>query len=204
MSANNPEINDLLQVTYKSIQGHYLKKHRSVPLYRLDDYVFWPNRELMRIEAESVKDKIQTYQVEGRHAVTKTHDMGEDTPYLRQMWEGWQKLFGDFGDCTVTYFYISGEEDYDWHIDTYISMEHTGKSKPVLCAMNIVCTDENIPAQFHAHGEMAYTAALFNTSHLHKVDPQGKDRILARITFRDCIYEEVLHRVKKKIKALSS
>lgn len=200
MTEKSNDINDLLQITYKGIQGHMLKKHRSVPLYRLE-HVFWPSRELMEQEALSVKDDIVQYDVRD-NATIKTHEMSDRTPYLRQMWQGWTDMYGDFGDCTVTYFYVEPELDYDWHIDTYISTDMTAK-KPILCAMNIVCTDENVPAEFHGYGEMAYTAALFNTSHLHRVDPQGKQRILARITFRDHIYEEVLSRVKKKNRTMS-
>ena len=45
-------------------------------------------------------------------------------------------------------------------------------------------------------GSYKYTAGILNTSHLHRVFPTSQ-RILARISFLELIYEEVVHRVRK-------
>ena len=67
----------------------------------------------------------------------------------------------------------------------------------MLCAMNIVLTDDQTPAEFQDWGEQQYTACMFNTSMYHRVQTHGTLRILARITFRDFLFEEIVHRMKK-------
>lgn len=177
-------------------QPHTIKRGRAMdPLYHLP-ITFWPDRALLLQEALDVRsEELATYDV-NENATIKVHYMGDDTPYLKQMWQGWKDLYGDIGDPTVSYFYIDPHMEYDWHVDTNISHDMTAKGN-ILCAMNIVTTDENIPAEFMSIGKVAYTAALFNTSRVHRVQTSGKLRVLARITFRSCIYEELVHKVKK-------
>lgn len=177
-------------------QAHTLKRGKiEHPLYRLE-HVFWPDRQAMYDEAKKVRSELQMYDA-AENATIKVHHMGDDTPVLARMWEGWKNRYGEFGKPTVTYFYIDPGMHYDWHIDTDISHDMTNDGR-ILCAMNIVVTDESVPAEFQGIGEERYTAALFNTSWVHRViHTAGSQRILARITFRDIIYEELVHKVKK-------
>lgn len=180
-----------------------LNSVRVHPLYKLDKKVFWPDRAEMVKEAQSVRTKLEEYDPT-ETARIKIHKMADDTPLLTQMWEGFSELYGDFGDSTVTYFYIDAEMgDYGWHVDSQISSDMTSK-KPILCAMNLVITDEHIPAEFWGLGESHYVAAMFNTSHVHRVNTRGENRILARITFRESIYEEIVHKIKKIHKRMAS
>ena len=67
---------------------------------------------------------------------------------------------------------------------------------PVNCCINVVITEDGSECEFLDHGLYKYTAGILNTSHLHRVKPSST-RILARISFMDMIYEEVVHRIRK-------
>ena len=166
------------------------------PIYRLNNQ-FWPDRDLMLKEATSLNDNLDVWDDEIEKASIKSIPLDEgNTPYLKQMFEGFTEMYGDFGKTHANYFFIEPDWTYDWHVDTHISKKMTGSY--VLCAMNIVLTDDQMPAEFDAPwGEQQYTACMFNTSVLHRVQTCGKLRVLARLTFRDCIFEEIVHRIKK-------
>jgi len=202
-TVDNPEV--LMQRTIPDLiklrSPHAVKTRITHPLYPLTDHPFWPDRKLMKEEATVVRTDDEQFDPTKKSSI-KVHLMGADTPLLQQMWDNWCSLYGDCGDATVYYFYMNPEMVYDWHVDTLITTDHTS-TKAALCAMNVVVTNEETPAEFAGLGEMSYTAALFNTSHMHRVvDTRGETRILARITFRDWIYEEVLHKIKKINKTL--
>ena len=167
----------------------------SEPIYRLNNQ-FWPDRDLMLQEALSLRDSPDVWNEAAEKASIKSLPLDENnTPYLKQMFKGFTEMYGDFGNTHPNYFFIEPEWEYGWHVDTHISKKMTGSS--VLCAMNIVLTDEQTPAEFQEWGEQQYTACMFNTSVFHRVQTQGKLRVLARITFRDYVFEEVVHRIKK-------
>ena len=179
-------------------QSHIPKRGRKIhPLYQLDN-VFWPDYKQMCEEAVSVRSKLDTYDpTADKNSTIKVHYMADDTPLLNNMWQGWTERYGTFSGVTVSYFYIDPGMEYGWHIDTNISQDMSGKGS-ILCAMNIVLTDTHeAKTEFLGLGEVEYTAALFNTSHVHRVHIGNVPRILARITFRDTIYEELVHKIKK-------
>ena len=165
------------------------------PIYRLNNQ-FWPDRDLMLQEAMSLRDRPNIWNDAAEKASIKSLPLDENnTPYLKQMFEGFTEMYGDFGNTHPNYFFIEPQWEYGWHVDTHISKKMTGSS--VLCAMNIVLTDDQTPAEFQDRGEQQYTACMFNTSMYHRVQTHGTLRILARITFRDFLFEEIVHRMKK-------
>lgn len=180
------------------------------PIYRLNNQ-FWPDRDLMLKEAISLRDKPEVWNGEldystapmmhgkrssqAKASIKSLPSDEKNTPYLNQMFKGFTEMYGDFGNTHPNYFFIEPNWTYDWHVDTHLSKQMTGSS--VLCAMNIVLTDDQTPAEFEGWGEQQYTACMFNTSVFHRVQTQGKLRVLARITFRDYVFEEVVYRIKK-------
>jgi len=178
-------------------QSHIPKRGRKIhPLYRLD-HEFWPDRKQMCDEALSVRDKLDMYDA-AKDATIKVHYMGDDTPLLNKMWQGWTDRYGSFGNPTVSYFYIDPGMQYGWHIDTNISHDMTSKGS-ILCAMNVVLTETHeAKTEFLGFEDIErYRAALFNTSWMHQVQIGHVQRILARITFRDVLYEELVYKIKK-------
>lgn len=140
----------------------------------------------------------------------------KNTPCLAKYFEKFKEWFGDTGRATCHYFYIDGGTDYEWHRDNVLNdididvSQIIKKSKienkvldlsnrsnfSVNCCINLVLTEDGSECDFMNFGSYKYTAGILNTSHLHRVFP-AKNRILARISFVDLIYEEVVHRIRK-------
>ena len=139
-----------------------------------------------------------------------------NTPCLAKYFEKFKAWFGDTGRATCHYFYIDGGTDYEWHRDNVLSNIEVDVDKlikksnivdkrtgseiasnfSVNCCINLVLTEDGSECEFINFGSYKYTAGILNTSHLHRVFP-AKNRILARISFVDLIYEEVVHRIRK-------
>jgi len=169
------------------------------PLFRLS-HEFWPSRSDLRTEADYVRqhgdkqmvvpiiDEVDAYaQLEFQFA----HDK---TPALNMFLSNFISTYGDLGHLFAHYFYIDSGMNYVWHRDNVPSVDHAGFA--VQCCINIVVTDDESECEFLNFEPYKYTAAVLNTSVLHRVTPTS-NRILARISFVDAIYEEVVSRIRK-------
>ena len=186
---------------------------------------FWPDLTKLREEALAVRDSNEhrlTVQVpNGRDDVDDVvldfQFVSDHTPVLQEHWQNFQDWFGDTGAAYCQYFYIDANADYEWHRDNVLrdieydprkvqettTAEIPDKYKvnsqtnfPVQCAINVVLTEDGSECEFYDFGSYKYTAGILNTSHLHRVFP-SEQRILARISFLELLYEEVIHRVRK-------
>jgi hypothetical protein len=186
---------------------------------------FWPDLTKLREEALAVRDSNEhrlTVQVpNGRDDVDDVvldfQFVSDHTPVLQEHWQNFQDWFGDTGAAYCQYFYIDANADYEWHRDNVLrdieydprkviettTADIPDKYKvssqsnfPVQCAINVVLTEDGSECEFYDFGSYKYTAGILNTSHLHRVFP-SEQRILARISFLELLYEEVIHRIRK-------
>ena len=186
---------------------------------------FWPDLTKLREEALAVRDSNEhrlTVQVPNGSddvddVVLDFQFVSDHTPVLQQHWQNFQDWFGETGAAYCQYFYIDANADYEWHRDNVLrdieydprkvqettTAEIPDKYKvnsqtnfPVQCAINVVLTEDGSECEFYDFGSYKYTAGILNTSHLHRVFP-SEQRILARISFLELLYEEVIHRVRK-------
>ena len=206
-----------------SLLSHLRARH--VPLYPLDKEnhpQFWPDPELMLSEALHKREqdgenrleltdrqkwwmqpenaeKLQWAKDNGyaTEAMVRVIHADSDTPHLNQLLEQFTDTYGNFGETKASYFFIDPDDsdNYGWHVDTDIKSPTIPRG--IMCAMNVVLTDINIPVEFQNQGEFTYRAAMFNTDWLHRVHTNKKLRVLARIAFTDSIYEEIVHKIKR-------
>jgi|TARA_B110000902_G_scaffold170223_1_gene193837 hypothetical protein len=189
------------------------------------NHEFWPDLTKLREEAIAVRESNEhrlTVQVpNGRDDVDDVvldfQFVSDHTPVLQEHWQNFQDWFGETGAAYCQYFYIDANAEYEWHRDNILrdieydprkiiettTAEIPDKYKvdsqtnfPVQCAINVVLTEDGSECEFMDFGSYKYTAGILNTSHLHRVFP-SEQRILARISFLEMLYEEVIHRVRK-------
>jgi len=153
--------------------------------------VFWDIPE-MRKEALALKESAYVWQSE--HYTVRGCPQGDNTPILNNTHESFLKLYGDCGMMSISYLYIDKDSDYMWHTDNEISKRTGHTEKDVKCAINIVVLGEESDVEFKDWGEYNYTAALFNTSHLHRIKPVS-DRILCKLSFRDLYFSDVTNKI---------
>ena len=194
------------------------------PFYTIT-HEFWPDLTKLKEEALAVRDSNEhrlTVQVpNGRDdmddIVLDFQFAGAHTPVLQDFWKNFQDWFGDTGAAYCQYFYLDANADYEWHRDNVLNDVSYDPRKvqrattveipdkynvekqtnfPLNCAINVVLTEDGSECEFMDFGSYKYTAGILNTSHLHRVFPTSQ-RILARISFLELIYEEVVHRVRK-------
>jgi hypothetical protein len=142
--------------------------------------------------------------------------VGDHTPVLQDFWQNFQDWFGDPGAAYCQLMYLDANAQYEWHRDNILrDVEYSPRKDiggnvevpdkynvekqtnfPVQCCINVVLTEDGSECEFMDFGSYKYTAGILNTSHLHRVFPTSQ-RILARISFLELIYEEVVHRVRK-------
>ena len=186
-------------------------RKQSHPLHHLE-YKFWPNVGLLLNEALDIRNnpdtEFGTYKRKNLDKDTsnvesgtlnvniKTIRQSEKTPHFNQMVDNFFERYGDFGKTYHGYMIIEPEYTYNWHVDTFVHNEAMG-NRPILCAMNLICTNCDVAAEFQGFGEIPYKAAIFNTDHPHRVKTANEVRIIARIGFQDMLYEEVVHKIKK-------
>ena len=180
-------------------------KWAQIPFYNLA-HSWWPDREAMRLEAESVRDDDTKYKIEtkvdwemeeGKTLNLKSQFSNPSrTPILCEFHKAFTARYGDLGNVKSHYFYIGKDSDYEWHRDDMPAGRAIEDLKSVNCCINIICTDTSNEVEFMEHGSFAYTAGVLNTSHVHRVKPTD-NRILARLTFTSSVYEEVVHRIRK-------
>lgn len=189
---DNPHVNRL-------VRG---PKYLQIPFYELT-HQFWPDRKLLREEAEQVRltgNKGFTFPIIDRECgkcVLEFQFSDEGTPVLNEYLNNFLTRYGDLGKVRAHYFYIDENMNYMWHIDNIPSIGAQNAQKFVVqCCINVVITDDESECEFSGFGMYKYKAGVLNTSHLHRVTPKS-NRILARISFLDSIYEEVVHRIRK-------
>lgn len=165
------------------------------PLIKIKD-VFW-NREDLLQEAKLLKETSYVFGTPPK--IVRAFPMNERTPCLLKFYKDFEKKYGsNLGEVSVSYMYIDAEEEYPWHVDEEITKTTGNNPKGVLCAFNVLLLGDENKVEFKDVGEFSYKAAIFNTSHMHRVAP-STDRILCRIGFRDLSYEEMVRKVKTKI-----
>lgn len=153
--------------------------------------VFW-DIPAMREEALAVKESAYCWKTED-YTVSGC-PVGDNTPQLSQTYYDFIELYGDCGEVSVSYLYIDKDSDYMWHTDNEISKRTGHTEKDVKCAVNIIVLGEESCVEFDEWGEYGYTAALFNTSHLHRIKPTS-DRIICKISFRDLYFTDVINKI---------
>jgi len=153
--------------------------------------VFW-DIPAMRKEALALKDSAHIW--ESEHYTIRGCPTGEQTPILNNTYDSFLRLYGDCGMVSRSYLYIDKDSDYMWHTDNEISKTTGNTDKDVKCAINIVVLGEESSVEFLDYGEYNYIAALFNTSHLHRIKPVS-DRILCKISFRDLHFSDVINKI---------
>lgn len=174
-------------------------KYLQVPFYELS-HQFWPERQLLKEEAERVRTEgnkglvVPIIDEDYGKCVLEFQFADSVTPVLNQYLDNFLERYGDFGKVLAHYFYIDGGMNYVWHRDNAPALG--SENFPVNCCINVIVTDDGSECEFLGHGSYKYTAGVLNTSHLHRVAPQS-NRILARISFIDALYEEVVHRMRK-------
>lgn len=174
-------------------------KYLQIPFYELT-HQFWPERKLLREEAEQVQisgNKGMTVPIideEYGKCVLEFQFSDEGTPVLNEYLNNFLTRYGDFGKVFAHYFYIGEDMNYVWHRDNAPAIG--SQNFAVQCCINVVVTDDGSECEFLNYGTYKYKAGVLNTSHLHRVTPKS-NRILARISFLDSIYEEVVHRIRK-------
>lgn len=186
-------------------------KWAQVPFYSLDNVdPWWDSREALREEALKVRPLMDhRFLLEvpntGREtSVTLDFQfVSEHTPVLNTFRENFFDRYGDLGSTHTHYFYIDENANYEWHRDNVLPTATTeeGKNLPVNCCMNVIVTDDGSECEFAGAGTFKYTAGILNTSILHRIQP-SEIRILARISFLDLVYEEVVHKIRKVNKQL--
>ena len=174
-------------------------KYLQEPFYELS-HQFWPDRDDLKKEAEYIrsvgKHKMVVPVIDEDYGkcVLEFQFSHDETPILNQYLNNFVERYGNFGRMIAHYFYIDEGMNYVWHRDN--KPTSTTESFPVQCCVNVIVTDDGSECEFLGHGTYKYTAGVLNTSHLHRVTPV-RNRILARISFLDSIYEEVVHRIRK-------
>lgn len=185
-------------------------KWAQIPFYRLDDENWWPDRSALLKEALEVRDLMENrflLDIENTNresSITLDFQFVNDkTPVLNEYKNRFLDRYGDFGSIAVHYFYIDKDADYEWHRDNVLptSTSEKGTNLPVNCCINVIITDDGSECEFLGHGTYEYTAGILNTSALHRIQP-SELRILARISFQDLVYEEVVHKIRKVNKQL--
>jgi len=176
------------------------------PFYSLDNIEpWWPDRTALKEEALSVRELMENRfllnvgNTGGETSITLDFQyISEHTPLLQEYQSSFLKQYGDFGRIETHYFYIDANADYEWHRDNILPTAETykGQRMPVNCCLNVIITEDGSECEFHNSGLYKYTAGVLNTSVYHRVKPSTL-RILARISFFDCIYEEVVHKIMK-------
>lgn len=187
-------------------------KWLQTPFYSLDDKTpWWPNRSLLREEALATRDcndhrfLLPVANTGRETSVTLDFQYaGDHTPVLCQYRDAFLDRYGDFGLIHTHYFFIDKDADYEWHKDNVLPTASTdqGKALGVNCCLNVIVTDDGSECEFLDAGIYKYTAGVLNTSHLHRVKPSHL-RILARISFFDAVYEEVVYKIRKTDKILN-
>jgi len=196
----------------------------SVPFTHIN-HEFWPSREKLKEEALAMREneanrfRLPIPKTSGKTDVTLDFQyVHENTPVLAEFYDNFKEWFGETGWTHCMYFYLDGGADYEWHRDNILSdikfnpkeiLAKEGNSAnhdlktpaessnfPVNCCINLVITEDGSECEFMDHGLYKYTAGILNTSHWHRVKP-STTRILARISFLEMIYEEVVHRIRK-------
>jgi hypothetical protein len=186
---------------------------------------FWPNRSDLCKEALAIRDndtnRFQLHVPSGKvdePGITLDFQYANEqtSPMLLQYYNNFKEWFGEAGYTHCHYFYIDGNANYEWHRDNILkdisidqeallTAQGGGKQPtstegvsdfPVNCCINVVITEDGSECEFLNSGLYKYTAGILNTSHWHRVKPTST-RILARISFMDMIYEEVVHRIRK-------
>ena len=157
---------------------------------------FWDKEELL---SEALEVKQKSYSFTNGVSIVRAFPMNEHTPALVKFYKNFLDTFkGDWGEVSVSYMYINAGEEYPWHIDEEVTKKTGNNVKGVLSAFNILLAGENNEVEFEGLGKYKYNAAVFNTSHLHRVSP-ASDRIIARIGFRDYSYEDVVRKITDQI-----
>ena len=185
---------------------------------------FWPDLIKLREEAIAVREynehRLIVQVPNGRDDVDDVvldfQFVGDHTPVLQDFWQNFQDWFGDPGAAYCQLMYLDANAQYEWHRDNILrDVEYSPRKDiggnvevpdkynvetqtnfPVQCCINVVLTEDGSECEFMDFGSYKYTAGILNTSHLHRVFPTSQ-RILARISFLELIYEEVVHRVRK-------
>jgi len=189
---------------------------------------FWPDKSSMLAEAISVRDddehrfllplkfdNSKPHLTQGATGITLDWSkMQEKTPLLKEYYENFLNWIGsDLGRTTCHYFHIDAGATYSWHVDNVQSgrvVEGTSDgfrrpfdTSPVNCCINLVITDDQTTVEFNPSKIVGYEyeCGILNTSEYHRVYP-SKYRVLARISFFDLLYEEVVHKVRRQEKKL--
>jgi len=187
------------------------------------DYEFWPDREALRQEAIAVREndanrfRLPIPNSRGDDPVVLDFQyINDKTPMLAKFHQNFVDWFGDPGRVHIHYFYIDANANYEWHRDNVLNQiqydpKHIAKQMgkdtahlsdrksnnfPINCALNLVLTEDDGECECAGYGTYKYKCGVLNTSHLHRVQPSSL-RILARVSFLELIYEEVIHRIKK-------
>jgi len=156
---------------------------------------FWDSEKL-RTEAINVKDKAYKipYTYKGKdYGVITALPYNDFTPELAKFRESFLEHYPtDWGEFTTAYMWI--ESDYPWHVDNEITKSQYNR-KGVKCAINIILEGQFTAVEYE-EGKFTYEAAVLNTSILHRVNPD-KQRVMARISFKDKTFEEVVQGIKE-------
>ena len=168
------------------------------PIYDLP-IRFWDKEKLLE-EAQREKEN---------SLVWKTFEIGnnkarpvwnpDETPEGVKAFDKFKEMYGDVGEVSACYLYIDEADVYDWHMDNGPMTQYGGhynevkqnNKKLTLCSINIVLMGEENFVEFEGIPNQFYEAALFNTSHRHKSDPQS-DKIIFKFSFKEKEYAEVL------------
>tara|TARA_B110000285_G_scaffold7946_1_gene8173 strand:+ start:1594 stop:2244 length:651 start_codon:yes stop_codon:yes gene_type:complete len=185
---------------------------------------FWPDLIKLREEAIAVREykkhrltvEVPNNRDDIDNVVLDFQFVGDHTPVLQDFWQNFQDWFGDTEAAYCQFMYLDANAHYEWHRDNVLrDVEYSPRKDiggnvevpdkynveyqtnfPVQCCINVVLTEDGSECEFMDFGSYKYTAGILNTSHLHRVFPTSQ-RILARISFLELIYEEVVHRVRK-------
>jgi hypothetical protein len=181
-------------------------KWAQIPFYSLDDIEpWWPHTQSLLEEALAVRELnenrflLDIGNTGGESSIRLDFQfVGQHTPFLEEYQWRFQEKYEGLGKIETHYFYIDANADYEWHRDNVLptATSEVGKRMPVNCCLNVIITDDGSECEFLNHGLFKYKAGVLNTSVLHRVKPSSL-RILARISFLDAVYEEVVHKIRK-------
>lgn len=161
------------------------------PLTRLTEQ-FWDVDALRR---EALEQKQSAYLFPTKAVTIRAVPLSDRTPELTRMFKEFTKKYGDnFGLTSCSYMYIDAGEEYPYHVDNVVGQK-VSDLPPVLCTINILVEGSETAVEFKNLGEYTYKAAVFNTSVMHRITPKT-DRIIARISFRELSFEDVVQRIK--------
>ena len=101
-----------------------------------------------------------------------------------------------WGDITTAYMWI--DKDYPWHTDNVVTIS-TQTGKGVKCALNVLLSGAGAAVEYKINGQISthtYDAAVLNTSEIHRVNPVDGVRVMARISFKEKTYAEVVEGIE--------